>query len=277
MILGHQKQIQYLTKIIETKKIPHALLFTGEKNLGKKEVAIEFSSWILGNNPFKHPDFFLIEPLEKQIQIDQIRELINKVSLTPLLSPWKVAIINEAHLMTKEAQNCLLKTLEEPQKAILILVSHLPRTLLPTIISRCQLVKFFPLKKEEIQRILSEKKLKEETINKILEISFGRPKIALSLAENPTKLENYKKIEEMLEILKGKSLFSRFRFIEKTLEEISFVEFLDILSTIFRKNAIIKGEEKYLTILKEIEEIQILNSITNIDQKFALETLFLKI
>ena len=277
MIFGHKKQREYLKKLAERKMIPHALLFTGMENLGKKEVAMEFASLVLGGSPFQHPDFFFLESFNRKIQIEQIRELINKISLTPMMASFKLAIIDQAHLMTTEAQSCLLKTLEEPKRAILILISHLPKMLLPTIISRCQTVKFFPLKKEELKEILKEKKLDEETMNKILEISLGRPKIASFLSENLERLERYEKIEKALEILKEKSIYSRFRFIEKILKEISLLEFLDLLVTIGRKNAIIKGEEKYFSFLKEVEKLQILNAISKINEQTALEILFLKI
>ena len=164
---GHQKQWQFLKKSAELGKLPHALLFYGQEGLGKKTLAIKFAKSLVSGDIEKgtHPDFILIESEGKEIQIAQIRELIGRLSFKPYLADFKIAVLNNAHLMTQEAQNCFLKFLEEPKgKTILILVTAYPSLLLPTIISRVQKVRFFPTKSFEIRN-------KEEFISDLIKIS----------------------------------------------------------------------------------------------------------
>ncbi|MBZ9577787.1 DNA polymerase III subunit [Patescibacteria group bacterium] len=162
-MVDHQKQWQFLKKSAELGKLPHALLFYGQEGLGKKALAIEFSKFLIGK--ISPPDFILIESEGKEIQIAQIRELIGKLSFKPYLADFKIAVLNNAHLMTQEAQNCFLKFLEEPKgKTILILVTAYPSLLLPTIISRVQKVRFFPTKGFEVEN-------NEEFISDLIKIS----------------------------------------------------------------------------------------------------------
>ncbi len=160
MIL-HQKQWQFLIKSAKLGKLPHALLFYGQERIGKKALAIEFAKFFIGQDIEKgiHPDFILVEPTGKEIQISQIREIINKFSFKPYLADFKLAVIDNAHLMTSEAQNCFLKFLEEPKdKTFLILISAYPLLLLPTILSRVQKIRFYQTKEfkiEEPEKLIS--------------------------------------------------------------------------------------------------------------------------
>jgi DNA polymerase-3 subunit delta' len=278
MILGHQRQINFLKKILDSGKIPHALLFSGQKGLGKKKIALEFISWIFKEPPLFHPDFILIEPISQQIQIDQIRELNWRISLKPIKAKMKAAIINSAHLMTKEAQNCFLKTLEEPKgNALIILISEYPHLLLPTILSRCQKIKFFPVKRKEIENYLKEKGLKKEKINKILEISLGRPEVAIFLSENPEKIKEIENLERDLEKIPKTTISFRFQYLKKTLKRYNLSEILEIWTVFFRKVFLSSFDKRSIRILKEIQKINYLILIQNIDQRLALENLILKL
>lgn len=278
MILGHQRQLQYLKKMLDFGKIPHALLFSGQEGLGKKKVALEFISWILKESPINHPDFILVEPQSSQIQIDQIRELNWRISLKPLKADFKVAIIDNAHLMTKEAQNCFLKTLEEPKgNTLIILISEYPKLLLPTILSRCQQIKFFPVKREEIENYLKEKGLKKEKIDEILAISLGKPGIAISLAENLEKLENFGKLKNDFEKILQMSISARLQYAKVILEKFSLFEILRIWSISLRSVFLSSLNSRTSQLLKEIQKIYFLILTTNVDQRLAFENLILKI
>ncbi len=161
MIIGHKKQIEFLRNSVLNDRIPQAFLFEGEEHLGKKKVAFEFIKAIFCDNKINsekpcqncqscvlveknhHPDFIFISPQKKEIQIDQIRDLQSQLNLKPVLAKIKAIIINDAHCLHTVAQNCFLKTLEEPKtQTIFILVSSLPSVLLGTIQSRCEVIKF---------------------------------------------------------------------------------------------------------------------------------------
>ena len=128
-ILGNERNKDILTKSIELNKTSHSYIFWGTEGIGKKLIAEELAKRILclenkENNCIcksciefdsnNNPDFKLIEPDEGKIKIEQIREMQRKVAEKPMISSKKVYIINDADTMTTEAQNCLLKTLEEP-------------------------------------------------------------------------------------------------------------------------------------------------------------------
>jgi DNA polymerase-3 subunit delta' len=288
MIIGHQKQLNYLEKMAESEKIPQALLFSGESQLGKKTIALEFISRLLGEPSAKilgggHPDFILIQPIERQITIEQMRELNWRISLKPFKSKIKTAIIDSAHSMTPEAQNCFLKTLEEPNgNTLLILVTDKPHFLLPTIVSRCQIIKFYPVKNDEIDRYLKNQEgLSDREIEEILKISQGRPGRAVELAGSKEKFEFYKKRIKELTNLFNLNLFSRFQYAKEISTEENLQEILEIWLNYFRndfiKNCSTTGVEYFKNILQEIQRTIYLISTTNVNPRLALEILMLEL
>ena len=288
MILGHQKQWQYLKKLAELDKLPHALLFCGQEKLGKKTLALEFIKWLFGEDIEKkpHPDFIFIEPTKREIQISQTRELIWKLSLKPSVAHFKAAVINEAHCLNQEAQSSLLKILEEPKgNAILILITEYPEALLPTILSRVQKIKFQPVKKIEIENYLKEQGVKENERMEILEISEGKPGRAMDLIREPAKLkERGEKIKELVKILNS-DLILRFQY-AKTISEDAEIskEALDIWLSYFRKIFLkkcltpdIKQADKLKNIIKLCQKTNFLISTTNVNLRLALEILMLEL
>jgi len=292
MIIGHQKQWQFLKKSLELGKLSHAYLFSGQTQLGKKKLALEFAKLINGENfDFGHPDLILIEPSEgREIQIVQIRELIQKLSLKPYSAPAKVAIIDQAHLMNSEAQNCFLKTLEEPKgNTILILITEAPETLFPTIRSRCEIIKFYPVKISEIENYLKSQGISKEKSEEIAKLSLGRPGLAIDFLTDPQKLENQKKvIEELIKIASQKaSLSLRFQYVRELAQAPKLREILNIWLNYFRtvlleqflENKVKKPEypsSRLKNIIKQIQNTNFLISTTNVNLRLALEILMLQ-
>ncbi len=168
-IIGNQEVKDYLINSIEHKNVLHSYLFVGTAGIGKLLIAKEFARNILclENNNTKdkictckscacfngknHPDFYLINENGENIKIDEIRKLTEKVIEKPIISSKKVYIINDCEKMTPEAQNCLLKTLEEPPEfAIIILISSNENLILNTIKSRCMSIKFKNIQEKEL-------------------------------------------------------------------------------------------------------------------------------
>jgi len=292
MIIGHQKQWQFLRKSLELGKLSHAYLFSGETQLGKKNLALEFAKLINGENfDFGHPDLILIEPEGREIQIVQIRELIQKLSLKPYSAFLKVAMIDQAHLMNSEAQNCFLKTLEEPKgNTILILITEAPKTLFPTIRSRCEIIKFYPVKISEIENYLKNQGISKEKSEEIAKLSLGRPGLAIDFLTNPQKLENQKKvIEELIKISSGKtSLSLRFQYAKDLVMNPELNEILNIWLSYFRTVLLeqflppeVKKPEypfsKLKNIIKQIQNTNFLISTTSVNPRLALEILMLQL
>lgn len=277
MIIGHQEQRNFLKKLIEEGS--RSLLFTGPESLGKKTVALEFLSSVFGAKPANHPDFISIEPLKGRIKIDQVRDLSQRISLRPVRSSSFGVVIDQAHLMNRDAQNCFLKTLEEPKSSsILILVTEHPDFLLPTIFSRCERIKFYPVESQEIKNYLKEKEVQEEEADKIINISLGRPGKVINFLENPEELEKRKKIVHKLIDLMKSPLNDRFEYAKELSKEENIREVL-IMWLSFLRDKLISDEGDKMrikSILNSIQETLYLISNTNTSPKLALEALMVQ-
>lgn len=305
MIIGHQKQWQFLKKSAETNRLSHAYLFFGQERLGKKTLALEFIKFLncQNNNQLskpcqqcssckdiqkrQHPDLFWIEPVGKEIQISQIRNLQWRLSLRPFLAPFKSAIIDQAHCMNSEAQSCILKTLEEPSgKAILILITEYPELLFPTILSRAQKIRFSPVPISEIEDYLKKQRISQEKKDKISFLSLSKPGLAIDFILNPQKLEyQNQKVKEMIQIRQSDLIF-RFQYIKDAVsKKYNIKELLDIWLRYFREILFktLKNDQtgysldRVKSIINTIQNINFLISTTNVNQRLALEQLMLEI
>jgi len=155
----HGKQWEYLNRLLQAGRIPQAMIFFGPDYLNKKEVAINFIKLvncqhgkpcnkcesclaIEGNN---YPDLTIIEPEKGSISIKQVKRIKENLSLKSYSSSVKSIIIDKAETMGTDAQNSLLKILEEPRgESVFILIVSKINGLLETIRSRCQILKFYP-------------------------------------------------------------------------------------------------------------------------------------
>jgi len=207
-----------------TGKLPHAILITGAEGIGKLNFALTFVQRMfckqaMGDSPCgqcsachmfdvaTHPDIKRIGPLEgKQvIAVDQIRELISYASLTPHSAPKKVAVIEQAELLNVNAANSLLKTLEEPPaSSMLILVTHRPDRLIPTIRSRCQSMLFVTPDTAQASAWLSGQLANKDDVAALLALSGGAPLKALSYAENNVLEKRNTFFSEIVQLSSGK-------------------------------------------------------------------------
>jgi DNA polymerase-3 subunit delta' len=290
MLIGHQKQWQFLKKSAELGRFSHAYLFSGQEKLGKKRVALEWVS-LLFDQPFSkllsgsHPDFILINPLQKEIQISQIKDLNWRLSLRPYFASFKTAIIDQAHSMNQEAQNCFLKTLEEPRgKTLLILITEYPEFLLPTIRSRLQIIKFYPVSKKEIESYLKEQGVEEKKIQLISQVSQGRPGVAIDFLNQPQKLKEREILLKEIINLTEADLTSRFQYAKKISQLPDLKEILNIWLSYFREKLISSLDSQWEPekirklgkILNKIQETFFLISTTNVNSRLAIETLMLE-
>ena len=163
-ILGNDDVKKYLTNCIENKNFSHSYIFSGIKGVGKYTFAKDFAKCILEDSMMQ--DYYELGPDGKSIKVSQIRELQNVINIKPTFSKKSVYIIDDADLMTIEAQNSLLKTLEEPPEyAVIILIVHNERSILSTVKSRCVNIKFSKLSDKDIKKYLLKKDLNFEDKN----------------------------------------------------------------------------------------------------------------
>ncbi len=161
-MVGHDKQKKYFNHVIANGALAHAYLFTGPEMIGKKIFAIKLAGTINGRDAANDPDFKFLFPKiadgESKIYIEDARILKSFFSLKPYRGPYKIAVIDDAHCLTAEAANALLKIVEEPPSfSILILITSMPGMLLPTILSRCEEVEFLPASKETVADFLHDR------------------------------------------------------------------------------------------------------------------------
>lgn len=211
-IIGNTEIKKYLLNSIEKNKMSQSYLFVGTEGIGKLLMAKEFAKKILCMETkkedncecrsckcfegFNHPDYFVINESGETIKIDQIREITSKVIEQPIISNKKVYIINDCDKMTIEAQNCLLKTLEEPPEfVVIILITSNENTILNTIKSRCMTIKFKNISNDELKEYAIEKLGYTQMTDNLLKSFNGSIGKAIIQKENQ---ENYLKIENII-------------------------------------------------------------------------------
>jgi DNA polymerase-3 subunit delta' len=303
-IIGHKKNIALLDKQISKNRLAHAYIFLGPENVGKFTVAVDLAEKLTGKNSQKiNPDLIIIRPEEegnnepkiktgkattkkREIKIDQIREVQKQLSFFSENGKYKVAIIDEAERMNKQAQNALLKTLEEPNDfSVIILVTKNDKKLLPTIISRCQKIKFGPLTAEEIEEWSEEENIfkeKEKEKKEIVFWSMGRPGVVLKLVNEIDELEKRKKIRQKIENLMKQNLAEKFSLAEEMSKNKEELRQELGLWIIFLRQVLLQtsnsesARKKLLKIIEETEKSLEIMRDTNANARLALESLMLE-
>jgi len=184
-IRGQRFAKKYLSNSIKSNMISHAYMFEGPSGVGKNTMARELAATLLEmENLFNSPDYIEITPDGNSIKIAQIRKLQSDILVKPYKS-YKIYVIDEAQKMTVEAQNALLKTLEEPPKyAIIILITNNKESLLDTIKSRCEIIKFTPIPLVEVADYLTQTGVDKNRASLLANFSRGSMQKAIELSES---------------------------------------------------------------------------------------------
>ncbi len=217
-VLGQSQAIELLTQAVKQDRVPPAYLFVGIDGVGKSLAArcfvelvfyVETINLTTLKNRLRqgnHPDLWWVEPTyqyqgqrftaaeaaEKKlkrkappvIRLEQIREISEFLSRPPWEAPRNVVVIESAHTMAEAAANALLKTLEEPGKATIILIAPSPESILPTLVSRCQRIPFYPLDTQSLTQVLSQTGHEAILTNQaLLNMAAGSPGSAIASYE----------------------------------------------------------------------------------------------
>ena len=214
---------QKLTASHQNKRLGHGLLFHGASGIGKKEFALRFAHWLMCEQPLSdkscgvckscqlikadsNPDLLTLYPEEegKSIKVDQVRELIQKLSLTSHGQGYRVILISPADALNLNASNSLLKTLEEPpENTILILISDKPSKLMATIRSRTQMIRFdLPTEEQSLQWLNQQNIISPELC---LKLSAGAPLAAVEMANDQGLEVRDKLFKNWQELAKGQA------------------------------------------------------------------------
>lgn len=311
-----------LKNALKAGTLPHAYIFAGPEGVGKRSVAeilarvVNCEQEILGFcgrcqncqsiEKNIHPDVEIIEE-EEIIKIDLIRKLKEKIGLKPILGRKKVYLLLNADRMNEEAQNCFLKTLEEPAgETLLILTTHNLNLLLPTIVSRAAVLLFKPLPQEQVEKFLQEKyHLPPTKAHQLATFRMGNLKKIIAEIENEEKVAEGKESEAYISQLISADENDFLARIEKICEnkatrkekatlllDFALWWFRDLLflklqvpdkylANVERKNIL----QKNVHLLSLEALVELINSIlwtkeeikVNVNLKLLLEVLFLKI
>ena len=228
--IGHVKPVNVLRRSLEQGRIAHAYLLAGPPQVGKMTLALDLAQALNCVEDEKpcgscsqcsrisrglHADVQVIGlktddsgdgRRRAAISIDQVREVQREASLKPYEGSYRVFIFDGAEQLSEEAVNCLLKTLEEPpQQVVLLLLTSNAGALLPTLVSRCQLLELRPVPSSIISQILEDGyKTEGATAQEIARLSQGRPGWAVTVASSPAALERLdERLGAIEEVVKG--------------------------------------------------------------------------
>lgn len=272
-IIGHEMVIGHLQQAIEYNKISHAYILAGEEGMGRKTLAKAFAMTLLCERSNKepcmechackqilsgnHPDvIWVTHEKPASIGVDDIRTQINdSIMLKPYSSTYKLYMVDEAEKMTVQAQNSLLKTIEEPPfYAVIILMTTNEEVFLPTILSRCIQLKLKPLKTQAVSAYLTESMGVSESQAEVY-AAFARGNLgkAIHLASSEDFRQLYNSAVNLLKNVKGMDVSSLLEQIKKLQESsMDIAECLDFMQLWYRDILMFKvTKDTNLLIFKE--------------------------
>jgi DNA polymerase-3 subunit delta' len=267
-ILGNGRVKKILRLALDKNRLPNSLIFCGPKGVGKRSVARTLAKAVncekkktdscdecttcVAISGGRLPDIWEIEPEGQFIKLKQMQALRQAAYLRPMVSRKRVFIVDDTERMNEESSNCLLKVLEEPPlfSHIVLLTSNLD-LILPTIRSRCQILHFAPVGKEEIERLLKDRGFPGDRARIISLLVRGNLKEALELDWDEVQEERREAWKIFLSFLEKKELSAFLRnyaFGPRTLVKEDLERKMEILASFCRDFVLLKegGEPSLL-------------------------------
>lgn len=285
-IIGYERNISLLRRSLETGKLAHAYLFYGIDGSGMKETALALVEAIFCNGNdgcgecsscrkvagLNHPDLHIVQPDGAFIKIDQIRELQKELSYRPFEAPKKACIIEDADKMNISAANAFLKTLEEPSgDAILILMTTHVDAVIPTILSRCQQLRFPSLPAETIAAQLREMGTDHDSARIAAALAGGSVERAKEIVEGDW-LQERKSLLEKLAALSPEGVIQLFAAAEESAKDKEgALHLVDLLNVFWRDVLLIQ------TGTPEIVNSDLAPLITGLSKRNSLEKVIEKL
>jgi DNA polymerase-3 subunit delta' len=294
--IGNKKSVNLLEQALERGTLNHAYLFSGPERVGKFSLARKFALAAIADGKIDAEleefdknaqlDLIVVEPeivekngisKQRDISIDSIKEAKQGLSLYPYHGKYKVLIVNDAHRMNNTSQNALLKIMEEPnQTTMLILITHEVDRILPTILSRLQVVNFGLVTDDDMHAGF--KNVEDFSLESV-ELAMGRPGLAKFLNENEDDKNFRADALQQLHRMKKSSLNDKFKLAEEfSKDSMKTIDKLNVWIWALRKDATLdplgSNGASFLSIEKIQKSMATLKS-TNSNARLVLETLFM--
>jgi DNA polymerase-3 subunit delta' len=280
-LLGHEWAVDMLRQHVAHAATRHAYLFAGPPGLGRRTLALRFAQALNCTQAVKpgvpcgtcrdckqieamqHPDLAIVQAEFEggTLKVDQVREARRALTLKPYQSKHRVVIFLRFQEANDNAANALLKTLEEaPSYAVLILTADSPEGLLPTVVSRCEVLRLRPLPVETVESFLKEHGADADKAHLIAHISSGRPGYALRLSREPSALAfREEKLADLRSLLPA-SRVDKFAYAEKLAKDRDTMRSVLLLWLSFWRDVLLRAGGAS-------------TPLTNIDQAQGIESL----
>jgi DNA polymerase-3 subunit delta' len=303
MIVGHQTQIRFLNSLLEKQAGFSSFLFWGPEKVGKKLIAKNFIDGILClehvfsgcqkclacRDKTKRDYLFVSEEFwgeeeKNPYGIDVSRQIIKFLSSTPSISRKKAVLIDNAHLLTEEAQNSLLKIIEEPpENSVIILVSHRPTQIFETILSRTTPLQFGLISKQELDSWIGKIKFNEKMRKEIKQYSFLRPGLAKEFIDEPKLIPEFKRLVLRLLSLEEKTPAEKIlileSFLDRSKKELDFQKLFETWQIILRDELLQKiglgkinlllSKKRDVNLLQTVSALKTLGYLVNLSSRFS--------
>ena len=318
-IIGNEDAKTYFKKAVKEKQLSHGYIFEGAHGVGKNTFAIELAKFILceqkeGDRPCNeckscsminagtHPDVIYIDKDTKVTKVETIREnIVREMDIKPYQSDYKIIIVKAADSISIQGQNAMLKTIEEPPGyGIIILVCENLASLLPTIKSRCIVVRFNPIQKEQMKNYLEHRGITGVQQQVFEKISNGSIGVVNEILEDETYLEVRKQSIHYLNRLEKAQIMDLYEIVKEVTDDKENIErLLEFWLLWYRDIAVVKATNSddlyykdyyeqlldmsskltYNKVSQNIEFIKhaILDIRQNIYSTFVIENLLLKL
>lgn len=287
--IGQDNAAAFLEKSLLSGKLAQTYIFAGPKDLGKSSLALAFARnlWRHDRADFAtadnfesiNSDLYILErdKDKQQIGVEAAREFIKRLGLSSFLNSYKIGIVKEAELLSAEAQSALLKTLEEPrEQVVIILLTEKLESLLPTIVSRSQVLYFYPVASNTVfDYLLSSLDIKRSVAKELAAASLGHPLQAKEWAENPEAYkEHFHAVQQLFDFLKS-GLSDRLAFINTAsgasgIAVETALAWLDTWESLWRDALLISLEQedylRYPSLLPEWKNNMLVSSETALDR-----------
>jgi hypothetical protein len=293
-IIGHHKERERLAAKAKADMVAQSYLFSGPDSIGKSLCAMEFACSLAGEPDFEPEaakeapfDVMIVRPMTetkrgvtktKSISAEEVRDALSFLGKYPVAGKYRIVIIADAHKLSVSAQNVLLKTLEEPNtSAVIILVTHEPGSLLSTLLSRVEHIRFGLVSEEEMRSGIPD----QGSVPGFF-FSLGRPGAVIRAVDDPEAFAGDKELLGSLFRLSTLPLAERLALAERMAGDvpraIRMLEWwLPGLHASAKKTAEPGATARFFALLDETEQMLRLLKTTQSNARLLLEKLFLSV